>query len=192
MEAVANLRAVGVNPQHRRWVDEHGHVHFTVHSRGGDIFDVVLEQGRGGVSLRALHGRSLGYFYPDEDEVVIGAWMEAIMERKATQARLHSEELHRRRVDTCKAHHGYSVDLSCAETFSVLDNNQSRSVAGGIEVKFQGEWWTLARTDLKDDVCTTISGQTLDQYRDSAIFGARLKRGVGRQYFAVVDAYSDG
>ena len=70
-----------------------------------------------------------------------------------------------------------------------------------LEFMYKGEWWTLARTDLKDDVCTTrpqllndvkVLADPIEMYRKD-FYGARLKRhDDGRLTFAVIDSFSDG
>lgn len=72
-------------------------------------------------------------------------------------------------------------------------------------IKHDGKWWTLARTDLKDDICTNSipfaggdsaehgRGMHVDRCIKTCRYGARFyEHDDGRRTFAVIDAYSDG
>lgn len=93
--------------------------------------------------------------------------------------------------------YGASVDLSPAAVQDVLSGVEARGVGDRVSVRFRGQWWTLSRTDLLDDVCTghIISGsaaEIVDFYREKAVFGARLKTYAHGRFFAVVDSHTDG
>lgn len=65
---------------------------------------------------------------------------------------------------------------------------------GGVEVKYEGKWLHLCRTDLKDDVRTWTSWASdsdahhMDHYRRTVHYGARITD----HSFYIVDAVSDG
>lgn len=65
-----------------------------------------------------------------------------------------------------------------------------------VKIWYRGQWWKLALTDLKDDVCVGIGvpepdalqSDPLRWFREQVNYGARLKNNT----FAVVRAFSDG
>lgn len=69
----------------------------------------------------------------------------------------------------------------------------------GVEVLVDGEWMALARTGLKDDICTFSFDdskdieKTRESYIDKIKYGARIiVENNGFLTFAVVDSLSDG
>ena len=69
-----------------------------------------------------------------------------------------------------------------------------------VRIMFEGRWYDLARTDLRDDCATWIrTGQNLDYdqnppaYMARRCYGARVKEhDDGRRSFQVIDTESDG
>lgn len=111
-----------------------------------------------------------------------------------------------RRTCTLKVHHGEPVDLSCSEVFDALSGCEARvepedKFGARVDVRYKGTWYVLSRTDLFDDVCTGRPyneerhgplQKHVESMRDRAWFGARLKHYPHGNFFAVVDALSDG
>lgn len=87
-----------------------------------------------------------------------------------------------------------SVHLSSEDGLRILQDIGSRKVEGHIEILYNGEWWLLSRTDLKDDVCTWVHGENVDFYRIKlgSGYGVRLSDNGKRKIFAVIDSFSDG
>ncbi len=91
------------------------------------------------------------------------------------------------------------VDLSPSQAKRFLRSCESRvAIREGLQfaqVLHAGEWLTLCRTDLKDDVKThgrvevdfELAG-VVQRYANIAAYGAR----VDDSTFAVIDAFSDG
>jgi hypothetical protein len=97
--------------------------------------------------------------------------------------------------------------LSVVDGLAALRAGEMRVVqrqpAGGVdwpELRFRGQWWSVARTDWKDDVCTGLAETlTAEQWREYCVwkleraYGVRLTdSAIGHKTFAIVDAYSDG
>ena len=57
-----------------------------------------------------------------------------------------------------------------------------------VEVLYEGTWLHMARTDLMNDVCTTIGMCNFKHYRKQMVYGVR----VSDKTFAVIDSLSDG
>jgi hypothetical protein len=136
----------------------------------------------GGIVLEGVDG----YIYGDQAGWLSKAVREALDEHKA-----RCEEARRQWfIDNGDktVHDGFAVDLSINQTNEIL-----KKAVGGM-VEHEGIWWKLARTDLKDDVCTTQFGSEGERdYTKNVRYGARLKRHAdGRHTFAIVDAWSDG
>lgn len=103
-----------------------------------------------------------------------------------------------------KTHYGVTVDLTAREALEALKGETHVEHAehpyrtNRLFVKFRGEIFEVARTDLMDDVCTTYVNQKpadelLAHFVAKCNFGARLKRHAdGRKTFAVIDSFSDG
>jgi len=101
---------------------------------------------------------------------------------------------------------GYPIDLTLEETVDALSVIEARIVEDddamvaidypwhNCEVLYNGEWLTLSRTDLKDDIGTHINHfgrnpqDVVQEHIRKCTFGAR----VGKKYFSVIDAWSDG
>jgi len=62
-----------------------------------------------------------------------------------------------------------------------------------VEIHYEGEWRRVARTDFKDDVCTTSPMcDTFDGYvrkLQNSRYGVRIQ---SNGTFSIIDAYSDG
>jgi len=62
-----------------------------------------------------------------------------------------------------------------------------------VEIHYEGEWMRVARTDFKDDVCTTNPNcDTFDGYvrkLQNSRYGVRVR---DNGTFSIIDAYSDG
>ena len=106
----------------------------------------------------------------------------------------------------------YTVDLSPRDAWAALYDAEIRAretekadpYGVEAEILFRGDWWVLARTDLKDDVCTgryviqTTTPQDgllrhKQEFMRSVTYGARLRIDAdGLRVFSVVDRFSDG
>ena len=88
-----------------------------------------------------------------------------------------------------REHDGFAVDLTINETMALL-----ATAKDGV-VHYKGHDWCIARTDLKDDVCTTRYSAGVKMMPQCA-YGARLKHytdnGRDERVFAVIDSWSDG
>lgn len=83
-------------------------------------------------------------------------------------------------------------DLDPAQALAILNTAPSRLGTAWygpvIEILYKERWLHLARTDLKDDVCTGRPGYTLDKFKQLVRYGARISDDT----FAVIDSLSDG
>lgn len=57
----------------------------------------------------------------------------------------------------------------------------------GMKVFVDGQWRRLCRTDLMDNVRTSMDEKWLERHKHS-LYGARM----GPDYFAIIDSWSDG
>lgn len=127
------------------------------------------------------------YLYPQEAD----ALCEAI---KKLRSDYDSDIAKRRAIwlrDTAgvKEFEGFSVDLSRREVIDAL-KSETRVHDDRVQVFFRGNWRSLYRTDLKDDVGTFRRNASLEDYQRLAerCYGARLlDDGLG-----IVDSRSDG
>jgi len=98
-------------------------------------------------------------------------------------------------------HFGMNVDLSVNDTTKVFESSKFRTRKkkswhadfNGLQIFYKDKWMDVARTDLKDDVCTTLcevksKKEWVDHYKRNIQYGARIKE----KTFAVIDSISDG
>ena len=107
----------------------------------------------------------------------------------------------------------YEVDYTRKEARQLLSNSPARLLVryagpdflfkkrkkyNELQVFIDDVWMSLARTDLKDDVCTSDYwefsdvGEALEFFVKEARYGARVKRYKRKIIFAVIDNFSDG
>jgi hypothetical protein len=115
-----------------------------------------------------------------------------------------------------RIHFGVNVDLTIGEAWCAIDtapirlNNHIRRTGAMFkagytyaelpEIFYDNEWWEIARTDLRDDVCTSTCtdnypevNELRQRLKDTVSYGARLHRwDDGRRTFAIIDSISDG
>lgn len=106
---------------------------------------------------------------------------------------------------------GYPVDFTKKEALDILNKAKWRIIGQReeffgvseyleeVEVFYKNTWWELARTDLKDDICTGECTRRRDKknpvgrFINACRYGARLyKHKDKRRTFAVIDSFSDG
>lgn len=105
------------------------------------------------------------------------------------------------RIDIhAKEHYGCAVDLSIAETLNALESVECRMIGCGsyseVQILHHGEWLSLGRVDLFDQVATGIcyahdedAKKIVEFYVKRKVqFGARVRGGS----FLVVDSVTDG
>lgn len=90
----------------------------------------------------------------------------------------------------------HKVDLDEKEAKKFFASAETRVVDGHPQIKHDGVWKKLARTDLMDDIRTSISFTTDKAYHNDPV-GYYVKRchfGIrfGKHAVYVIDAYSDG
>jgi hypothetical protein len=65
-----------------------------------------------------------------------------------------------------------------------------------LQIKYEDEWRSVARTDLYDDIATGViplPSNAFDYYLEKISLGARVgEYSDGRKFFHVIDAYTDG
>ena len=102
---------------------------------------------------------------------------------------------------------GFHVDIPEDEARAIVASADIRIDEGDIwpKIYYNGEWMVLARTDLKDDVCTLgafsscsmLRLRSADQIRAKVaaakrIYGARIHINPDHSTFALIDQWSDG
>lgn len=137
-----------------------------------------------------------GYLYSDQATALHEALTMALKEMRRRRNRKPTQK----EVDEFVGDFASTLTLNrnAAERF-IKSAKWRKRKGGGVEVRYNGKWLHLCRTDLKDDVRTWTSAiagpgidpnivNHIDHYRKTVAYGARI---TDRAFF-IVDAFSDG
>ena len=93
-----------------------------------------------------------------------------------------------------------SLDLSKEEGLKVLASAEIRMNDGNAEIYYKNNWWKLGRTDLTDNVATSLGyssrfdctnmDKLRNYYAEKIGYGVRLDKEYN--LFSIVDSWSDG
>ena len=172
----------------RRTVSWKHHRPFDIDSHYGHALATSIITRGGDGSYNIVFPRR--YLYPGEVQALYRALTMFMQEEAAIEIRDRKQDL--KTIDRMSKQWKAAgkLTLTRREAITLLKIIKHRETDKVVEVKYGGKWITMARTDLKDDVCTTMLGATFDSYALSMLYGVRLRESWS--CFAVVDSFSDG